>query len=216
MNIILIGPPGVGKGTQAKNIIERYHVPHISTGEILRENIIKQTKLGMHAKTFMDRGKLVPDYDVLGMVKNRLTEDDCLPGFVFDGFPRTIPQADGLTELLSATDKRLDHVIVLKASDEIIIKRLSSRRSCNNCGRIYNLLYNPPKIDNKCDSCGKELTHRDDDKPETIKKRLDVYRMQTEPLISYYQKLNLTVFINGELGINSISESIFQKLDEID
>ncbi len=213
MNIILIGPPGVGKGTQAKIIIKTFKIPHISSGDILRQNIRDKTELGLHAKTYMDAGKLVPDVDILNMIRNRLSEDDCKSGYILDGFPRTIPQAEGLDVLLADLDQELDHVLVFDADENMIVKRLSSRRSCKNCGRIYNLLFGPPANEKICDDCGGELIQRIDDKPETILKRLEVYKKQTTPLIRFYRKRDgLLRYIDAAGSIEQIKEQILKIL----
>ena len=186
MKLLLIGPPGVGKGTQANFIIEKYNIPQISTGDMLRENIRNQTSLGCEAKTYMDSGRLVPDKVILNMINDRLKKNDCNNGYILDGFPRTIPQAEGLESLLDKLKQKLDFIIVMKIHDSLIIKRLSNRRSCKDCNKVYNLIFDPPTISNKCDDCSGILYMRDDDNPETIQNRLDVYHEQTEPVIDFY------------------------------
>ncbi|MFQ6610218.1 MAG: adenylate kinase [Fidelibacterota bacterium] len=216
MNIILIGAPGAGKGTQAKHISEKYQIPHISTGDILRDNIKKNTDLGILAKSFMDKGKLVPDSNILKMIKDRLVKTDCQNGFILDGFPRTIPQADGLDVILDSGGSHTDQVLVIQTDNDIIINRLSSRRSCKSCGKIYNLIFNPPSNPNTCDICHSSLIQRSDDLPETIQKRLDIYTLQTEPLIQYYQEKNLATFIDGNRSEKEITKVIFQVLSNYD
>ena len=216
MNIILIGAPGAGKGTQAKHISKKYKIPHISTGDILRENIKQNTDLGILAKSFMDKGRLVPDSNILKMIKDRLVDPDCQNGFILDGFPRTIPQADGLNLILKSGGMHTDQVLVIQTDNDIIINRLSSRRSCKGCGRIYNLIFTPPLTANTCDICHSRLIQRNDDLPETIQKRLDVYSLQTEPLIKYYQDRNLTTYIDGNGSEKEITQVIFQVLSNYD
>ena len=212
MKLLLIGPPGVGKGTQAKFLIEKFNIPQISTGDMLRENVREKTKLGNEAKTCMDSGKLVPDEIILNMIKNRLNERDCENGYVLDGFPRTIPQAQGLDLLLLNLKQKIDHVIIMKIDDSLIIERLSNRRSCKNCNKIYNLIYNPPLIKNKCNDCHGNLYLRDDDKPNTIQKRLNVYHEQTEPLIDYYSKQNINQEINAQGSIEEIKNTMLNSI----
>ena len=212
MKLLLIGPPGVGKGTQAKFLIEKFNIPQISTGDMLRENVRKKTKLGNDAKTCMDSGKLVPDEIILNMIKNRLNKRDCENGYVLDGFPRTIPQAQGLDILLLNLKQKIDHVIIMKIDDSLIIERLSNRRSCKNCNKIYNLIYNPPLIKNKCNDCHGNLYLRDDDKPNTIQKRLNVYHEQTEPLIDYYSKQNINQEINAQGSIEEIKNTMLNSI----
>ena len=187
MKIIMLGAPGAGKGTQAKKIAEKYQIPHISTGDIFRANIKGGTELGMKAKTFMDQGMLVPDEITIGMLMDRIGQEDCANGYVLDGFPRTIPQAESLTKALAERGEKVDYAINVDVPDENIINRMSGRRACLGCGATYHIKFNPPVKEGVCDTCGQELVLRDDDKPETVKKRLDVYHQQTQPLIDYYK-----------------------------
>ena len=179
MKIIMLGAPGAGKGTQAKKIAEKYQIPHISTGDIFRANIKGGTELGMKAKTFMDQGMLVPDEITIGMRMDRIGQEDCINGYVLDGFPRTIPQAESLTKALAERGEKVDYAINVDVPDENIINRMSGRRACLGCGATYHITFNPPVKEGICDTCGQELVLRDDDKPETVKKRLDVYHQQT-------------------------------------
>jgi len=212
MNIILIGPPGVGKGTQAKFLVEAYNIPQISTGDMLRANVRDATQLGTEAKQYMNAGQLVPDAVILGMMKSRFNEPGCNAGYILDGFPRTIPQAEGLDNLLNDMGQKIDSVLVLNVNHEEIIKRLSSRRSCKECDTVYNLIFDPPASENKCDKCDGILYQRDDDKPETIRQRLDVYSNQTSPLITFYSGKGLVQTIDGTGKINEVKERMFSVL----
>ncbi len=211
MNLILLGPPGSGKGTQAKLIVEKYGIPHISTGDMLREAVAKGTELGKEAKKYMDAGKLVPDEVVIGIVKERLQQPDCEKGFILDGFPRTIPQAEALDKILEELGKKIDAVINIQVPEEEVVKRIVNRRTCKNCGAVYHLIYKPPKEDNKCDKCGGELYQRDDDKEETVRQRYKVYKEQTEPLVEYYAKKGVLYNIDGTKSI----EEVFAEIDSI-
>ena len=191
MRIILLGPPGAGKGTQARRISEAYGIPHISTGDILRANVAEGTELGAEAKRFMDAGDLVPDEVIVGMVGDRLDEDDAQTGFLFDGFPRTVPQAKALEALLVARETPLNVVLRLAVPDSEILERLTGRRTCAGCGRIYHLRYDPPADTARCDDCGDELQHRDDDREDVVLNRLEVYAAQTEPLEHFYWERGL-------------------------
>jgi len=206
VRLILLGPPGAGKGTQAKYIADEFNIPQISTGDILRENVVKGTKLGKKAKVYMDKGELVPDDVMIGLVKQRVAADDCSNGYILDGFPRTTVQADGLEKALE--DENIDKVLFINVSDDTVVERLSLRRVCRKCGTIYHLKFNPPTEDNICDKCGGELYQRDDDKEATIKNRLNVYRKQTEPLVDYYRNKGILVEINGEEPVDNINEEI--------
>ena len=186
MKIIMLGAPGAGKGTQAKMIAEKCGIPHISTGDIFRANIKNGTELGAKAKEYMDKGLLVPDELVCDLVVDRIQQADCEKGYILDGFPRTIPQAEALENALNAIEQKLDYAIDIDVPDENIINRMSGRRACVGCGATYHVLFNPTKVEGKCDVCGESLILRDDDKPETVKKRLDVYHTQTQPLIDFY------------------------------
>ncbi len=215
MNLILLGPPGGGKGTQAKRIVEKYGIPQISTGDILRDAVAKGTELGKKAKEYMDRGELVPDEVVIGIVRERLSQPDCEKGFILDGFPRTIKQAEALDEILEEMNKKIDAVIDIEVPDEEIIKRIVYRRTCKNCGAVYNLIYSPPKEDNKCDKCGGELYQRDDDKEETVKERLRVYKEQTQPLIDYYKNKGVLYTVDGTKSIDEVWSQIEDILNKI-
>ncbi len=197
MKIIMLGAPGAGKGTQAKKIAEKYQIPHISTGDIFRANIKGGTELGMKAKTFMDQGMLVPDEITIGMLMDRIGQEDCINGYVLDGFPRTIPQAESLTKALAERGEKVDYAINVDVPDENIINRMSGRRACLGCGATYHITFNPPVKEGICDTCGQELVLRDDDKPETVKKRLDVYHQQTQPLIDYYKNAEVLAEVDG-------------------
>ena len=192
MNIILLGPPGVGKGTAANKLSKKLKIPHIATGDMLRENAAKQTKLGMKAKSYMDSGALVPDDLVIEMIKERLQSKDCRKGFIFDGFPRTIYQADEISKVVN-----IDKVVNIQANDEIIIERIGRRRVCSQCGFIYHLDFIKPNREGFCDKCSGSLYQREDDRPNAIKERLKVYREKTKPLIKYYKEKNLIVDVNG-------------------
>ncbi len=197
MKIIMLGAPGAGKGTQAKMIAEKYMVPHISTGDIFRANIKEGTELGKQAKEYMDKGQLVPDSLTVNLLLDRVAKDDCKNGYVLDGFPRTIPQAEVLDEALSKLGENIDYAIDVDVPDENIINRMSGRRACVTCGATYHLKHIPPKKEGICDKCGSELILRDDDKPETVKKRLDVYHEQTQPLIDYYTNKGILKTVDG-------------------
>ncbi len=212
MNIVLFGPPGSGKGTQAKLLAEKYGIPHISTGDILRENLKNKTKLGLAAKSYMDRGELVPDDVLIGIIKDRLSQSDCASGFLLDGYPRTVPQADALRTILSEMGKKLDIVLNIDVHDDELMKRLTGRRMCA-CGASYHILFNPPKQAGICDLCGNQLYQRDDDKEEAIRNRLDVYKRQTQPLIDYYTKEGMMVTVNGAAGISEVFDEIISALD---
>ncbi len=206
LNFVFLGPPGAGKGTQAEIIAKKHGLVKISTGDILREAVKNGTELGKLADGYMKRGELVPDEIMLGLIEEQLANID--KGFILDGFPRTVKQAEGLDELLQKKHLPLKAVILLDVPDEEIIKRLSARRVCPNCGAVYNLLYNPPKNDEICDVCGTKLVQRKDDNPETIKRRLDVYHEQTAPLIDYYQAKGLLVKVDGTGKPEQITEAI--------
>lgn len=215
MRIMLIGPPGGGKGTQAKFIEESLSIPQISTGDMLRENVKNGTPLGKEAKEFMNNGELVPDNVILNMMKKRLLEDDCANGYILDGFPRTIPQAEGLTSLLSDIDQELDLVVLLDLKDDIIVQRMGGRRVHPDSGRVYHIEYNPPKVDNKDDITGEDLIIRPDDQEDTVRKRLDVYHEQTAPLISYYNEKSILNKINAEGNIETIKTRVKEVIDNV-
>ena len=215
MRIMLIGPPGGGKGTQAKFIEETLNIPQISTGDMLRENVKNDTALGQEAKGYMNRGELVPDNVILNMMKERLQKNDCSSGYILDGFPRTIPQAEGLSRLLSDINKELNLVILLSLEDDIIVKRMSGRRIHPDSGRVYHVNFNPPKISNKDDLTGEDLIIRPDDQEETVRKRLDVYREQTAPLINFYSKLFILKDINANGTIEIIKSRIKEAIDNV-
>ena len=212
MRLLLIGPPGGGKGTQAKFLIDRFAIPQISTGEMLRENINNNTSMGKEAQKFMNSGQLVPDPIILDMMQKRLTEQDCKNGYILDGFPRTIPQAEGLDNLLKGVNQQLDHVIVMDVPDNLIITRLSNRRSCNGCGQVYNLIFEPPENAGKCNNCNEELYLREDDNPATIQQRLTVYRQQTKPVIKYFSDQRLTKVIDSKGTIDEIRSDILKNI----
>lgn len=214
MKIIMLGAPGAGKGTQAKMIAAKYNVPHISTGDIFRANIKNGTELGAKAKEFMDKGLLVPDELVVDLVIDRFKEEDCKDGYILDGFPRTIPQAEALDKALAAIGENVDYAINVEVPDENIIRRMSGRRACVGCGATYHVVYNPTKVENVCDACGAELILRDDDKPETVKKRLDVYHEQTQPLIEYYTKKGIIAEVDGTVDMNDVFNAIVGILGE--
>ena len=208
MRILLLGPPGGGKGTQAKFLIEKFNIPQISTGDMLREHVKNGTKLGIEAKSFMDSGRLVSDDVILGMMKEKLNEKSTNNGYILDGFPRTIPQAEGLDLLLEELNQNLVFVIVIKVDDDTIVNRMGGRRVHLSSGRVYHVRFNPPKIENKDDITGEELVVREDDKEETVRKRLEIYHTETSPLIEYYQKMGIVESINGNNSIESVSSII--------
>ena len=208
MRLIFLGPPGIGKGTQAKLLAERHSLTHFSTGDMFRSAINKKTELGTLSKSFMDKGKLVPDDVILGMVNERLREDDTASGYIFDGFPRTVPQVEGFKKLLKELGQFIDHVIALEGNDTVLVERLSSRRTCSDCGKIINLIFSPPKVSGQCDDCGGELFQRNDDKPEVIQKRLDVYEKQTKPLVNYYESKALLRRVDGVGSLHEVAERI--------
>ena len=212
MRIVMLGAPGAGKGTQAKRIASKYEIPHISTGDIFRMNIKSKTVLGNKAKGYMDQGLLVADELVVDLVIDRLNQDDCARGYVLDGFPRTIPQALALDEMLATLKQKLDCAINVEVPDETIITRMSGRRACVFCGATYHLEYAFPKIKDTCDVCGKELILRDDDKPETVSKRLNVYHEQTKPLVEYYEKSKRFAEVDGTATIEDVFTSILDIL----
>jgi len=213
MNLILLGPPGAGKGTQAQRMVERYHLPQISTGDILRAAVKGSTPLGKKAKGFMDQGQLVPDEIVIGIVEERLKEEDCHPGFILDGFPRTIPQAEALQPILAKIRKTIDHVINIEVESEELIRRLTGRRTCKNCGAMFHVHFQPPKTEGICDRCGGTLYQRGDDKEETIRTRLKEYEKQTAPLIEYYRDKKTLRSIQGVGGPDQIFDQIIRLLD---
>ena len=212
MRLLLIGPPGVGKGTQARFLVDQFAIPQLSTGDILRENVRNKTVLGNEANVFMQSGKLVPDKVILNMVRDILSDDDCLNGYILDGFPRTIPQAEGLDRLLSKLNQQLDCVVVMQIADSLIINRLSNRRSCKDCNHIFNLLYSPPEQAGKCNECNGELFLREDDIPETIQQRLNIYHQQTEPVIEYYSHQGITKIIDAKGSIDDIKAHITESI----
>ena len=208
MNIIMLGPPGAGKGTQAKMLVEKLGIPQISTGDMLRAAVKEGTPMGLKAKEYMDGGKLVPDEVVIGIVKDRLAADDCSKGFILDGFPRTIPQAEALDKVLAEMGKKIEYVVNVAVPESELLTRLTGRRTCKKCGAMYHVKFNPPKQDGVCDKCGGELYQRDDDKEETILNRLKVYNDQTAPLIEYYKKQGVLVDIDGSKDIGEIFKDI--------
>lgn len=210
MKIIMLGAPGAGKGTQAKMIADKYSIPHISTGDIFRANIKEGTQLGKKAQGYMDKGELVPDSLVVELVVDRIGQDDCKEGFVLDGFPRTIPQAESLTAALEKINEKMDFAIDIEVPDENIINRMGGRRACVGCGATYHVVNIPSKKEGICDRCGAELILRDDDKPETVKKRLDVYHNQTQPLIDYYKNQNILFEVDGTMQMNQVFDAIIK------
>jgi len=213
MNLILLGPPGAGKGTQAQRMVDRYHIPQISTGDILRAAVKDKTPLGVKAKGFMDQGKLVPDELVVGIIEERLKTADCHPGFILDGFPRTIAQAEALQPILSKMGRSIDHVVNIEVEDEELVRRLTGRRTCKNCGAMFHIVFHAPKREGVCDRCGGTLYQREDDKEETIRTRLKEYQKQTAPLIQYYQRKKTLRSIQGVGGQEQIFERIVRLLD---
>ena len=213
MKILLLGPPGGGKGTQANFLIKKLNIPQISTGDMLREHVKNKTKLGNEAKSYMDSGKLVPDNVILGMMKVRLVESDCNNGYILDGFPRTIPQAEGLNILLKELNQNLDAVVVIQVDDDAIVKRMSGRRVHLASGRVYHLKYNPPVIENKDNETGENLIIRPDDKEDTVRKRLEIYHSDTKPLIDYYNLMGIVNYIDGENKIDNVSILINEALN---
>lgn len=208
MKVIMLGAPGAGKGTQAKKIAEKWQIPHISTGDIFRMNIKNGTDLGMEAKKYMDQGLLVPDELTVKILLDRVAQPDCKDGYVLDGFPRTIPQAEVLDEALNKLGEKIDYAVDVDVPDENIVNRMSGRRACLSCGATYHITYAPSKKEGVCDSCGSELVLRDDDKPETVQKRLGVYHQQTQPLIEYYTKKNILKSVDGTKDMEEVFQSI--------
>lgn len=213
MKIIMLGAPGAGKGTQAKMIADKYQIPHISTGDIFRANIKNGTELGKEAKKYMDAGQLVPDELTVKLLLDRVANEDCKNGYVLDGFPRTIPQAEVLENALTKLGEKVDYAIDVDVPDENIIRRMSGRRACVACGATYHIVYNPTKEEGICDRCGAALILRDDDKPETVIKRLDVYHAQTQPLIDFYSSRNVLRSVDGTQDLMKVFEDIVKVLE---
>ncbi|GIN14521.1 adenylate kinase [Shouchella clausii] len=214
MNLILMGLPGAGKGTQAEKIVNDYGIPHISTGDMFRAAMKNETELGLKAKSFIDAGDLVPDEVTIGIVKERLSEDDCENGFLLDGFPRTIAQAEALEGILSSLGKQLDHVLNIAVPKELLMERLTGRRVSPTSGKTYHIVYNPPKVEGKCDIDGSDLIQRDDDKPETVKRRLEVNEKQTKPLIDFYEAKGYLRQVDGNQDMNTVYAEIKAILSE--
>ena len=208
MKIVLLGPPGAGKGTQANSISNRYSIPHISTGDIFRKNISENTPLGIEAKSYMDNGQLVPDEVTINMVKDRLQQDDCKNGYLLDGFPRTVHQAEALDNFLTEREESIDTALLIEVPKEFILERMTGRRVCPSCGASYHIKFNPPTNDGKCDLCGSDVIQRKDDTEETVKERLDVYENQTQPLIDFYKNKKQLSVVDGTQAINEVFESI--------
>ncbi|MBD7939189.1 MULTISPECIES: adenylate kinase [Cytobacillus] len=211
MNLVLMGLPGAGKGTQAERIVEKYGIPHISTGDMFRAAIKEETALGLEAKSFMDKGELVPDEVTIGIVRERLGKPDCEKGFLLDGFPRTVAQADALENILSDLSRKIDYVINIDVDQEILMERLTGRRICKSCGATYHLVFNPPAKEGECDRCGGELYQREDDNEATVKNRLDVNIKQTKPLLDFYENKGYLRNINGQQEIGKV----FTDLDSL-
>ena len=214
MKIIMLGAPGAGKGTQAKQIAAKYGIPHISTGDIFRANLKNGTELGKKAKVYMDQGLLVPDELTCDLVMDRIAQEDCAKGFVLDGFPRTIPQAEALTNALNKIGQEMEYAVDVDVPDENIVNRMSGRRACLNCGATYHILFNPTKEEGVCDACGSRTVLREDDKPETVQKRLAVYHEQTQPLIDYYKKQNILKTVDGTQPMDDVFSDIVAILGE--
>ena len=214
MKIIMLGAPGAGKGTQAKQIAAKYEIPHISTGDIFRANIKEGTELGKKAKAFMDKGELVPDELTCDLVVDRISKPDAAKGYVLDGFPRTIPQAEALTKALEARGEKIDYAINVEVPDENIVHRMGGRRACVKCGATYHVVFAAPKTEGVCDTCGDKLVLRDDDKPETVQKRLNVYHEQTQPLIDYYTTQGVLKTVDGTRDLNEVFQEIVDILGE--
>ena len=214
MKIIMLGAPGAGKGSQASRIAMEYQLPHISTGDIFRANLKEETELGKKAKSFMDKGELVPDDITIAMLLERIHKEDCKNGYILDGFPRTIPQAEALKEALAKKDEKIDLALDVEASDELIIKRMAGRRTCPACGAIYHIVSLPPKTEGICDRCGADLIQRKDDNEETVKNRLKIYHEVTEPLISYYKKEGILEEIDGAEELDKVFEKVKRIIHE--
>jgi len=208
MKLVLLGAPGGGKGTQAKKLVDKYGIPQISTGDILRAAVAKGTTLGKEAKSYMDKGELVPDSVVIGLVKERIAQDDCKKGYILDGFPRNTAQAETLDKVLAEMGSPLDTALLVDVDKEILMKRLTGRRTCKNCQQMYNVYFSPAKKEGVCDKCNGELFQRDDDKEETIKRRLDVYDAQTAPLINYYKERGILKSVKGTGSIDEIFKNV--------
>ncbi len=215
VNLVLMGLPGAGKGTQAERIVEKYNIPHISTGDMFRAAIKDSTELGLQAKSFMDKGELVPDEVTIGIVRERLSQDDCSQGFLLDGFPRTVAQAEALEKILSDLDRQLQYVINIDVDKSILMERLTGRRICKSCGATYHLVFNPPAVNDVCDRCGGELYQRADDNEETVQNRLDVNLKQTQPLLDFYEVKGYVRNINGQQDINIVFEDINKLLSTL-
>jgi len=213
MNLMLFGAPGAGKGTQAKYLIEKFNIPQISTGDMLRAAIADGTAMGMEAKGYMDAGKLVPDSTIIGIIKDRLAAEDCKKGFILDGFPRTLAQAEALEALMKEMEISLDKVISLNVPDELIVGRITGRRVCSKCGASFHTEFNPPKVENICDYCGATLITRKDDNAETVKSRLETYHAQTTPLIEYYTNLGVFAELDGTKDVSQVTKDMFALLD---
>lgn len=213
LNLVLLGPPGAGKGTQARMLTNRYDIPQISTGDILRTAVKEETPLGIKARELMDKGALVTDEIVIGLVEGRLAESDCEKGFILDGFPRTIKQADELKKMLQARDKTIDHVISINVDKEDLLARITGRLTCRGCGKGFHILFYPPKVGDICDDCGSELYERNDDREETMRKRLDVYEQQTAPLVAYYAEEALLRTVHGSGSIDEIQGKLLNVLE---
>ncbi|MEK3988207.1 adenylate kinase [Robertmurraya sp. FSL R5-0851] len=215
MNLVLMGLPGAGKGTQAEKIVEKYSIPHISTGDMFRAAMKEGTELGLKAKSFMDQGALVPDEVTIGIVRERLSKDDCQKGFLLDGFPRTVAQAEALENMLTELDKKIDYCLNIDVDHNILMERLTGRRICKECGATYHLVFNPPAKDGTCDRCGGELYQRADDNEETVHNRLEVNIQQSEPLLHFYETKGYLKNINGQQDINDVFKDIDSLLREL-
>ena len=216
MNLILLGPPGAGKGTQAAKIIEKYNIPHISTGDMFREAIKNKTPLGELASSYINKGLLVPDEVTINMVKDRLTWEDCKNGYLLDGFPRTVAQAEALEAFLNSRDEKIDTALLIDVPMEFILERMTGRRVCGSCGASYHVKFNPTKVEGICDVCGSEVVQRKDDREDTVRERLDVYERQTQPLIDFYKEKNLLSTVDGTKAINEVFNDICELFGRVD